>query len=185
MKRPILATLSLFIVATAAVHALPAPTVASTVATTAGLTLGQGTTLEKKTFSLQMPSTWKVDDKAEDYKPESYFTLASPLNSYVTFDISAPTPDLKAMMKNVLFALDGPAVETLSKSEFKQWGKYTGQGVHLKGKITGMFPGGVRVFATNTNGYSLLVTEFYFSDDLSDVQPGFELISKSFTLKQQ
>ena len=79
--------------------------------------------------------------------------------------------------------LDGPAITTLSKTKLEEWGSHKGQGYHLKGKIVGSFPGGVKIFVFSSKSYNVLVTEEYFADELRDVQGDFNYISEHFDLK--
>jgi hypothetical protein len=136
----------------------------------------------RPTFTLKYPSDWKIDSAAKDYNADNNFTLNSGGNSYVQFNISTKAGDLQKVLDNAVFNLDGLAITTLSKSPFTQWGAYSGLGLHLKGKILDSYPGGIRVFVFNTNSHNVMVVEFYYSNELSQVQGELDFISQSFKM---
>lgn len=136
----------------------------------------------RPTFTLKYPSDWKVDSAAKDYNADNNFTLDSAHNSYVQFNISVKAGDLQKVLDNAVFNLDGLAITTLSKSPFTQWGGYSGLGLHLKGKILDSYPGGIRVFVFNTNAHNVMIVEFYYSNELSEVQSELDFISQSFKM---
>ncbi|WP_309381697.1 hypothetical protein [Cerasicoccus frondis] len=144
-------------------------------------------TINRPAFSLSYPKEWTIASHQADYDPDKLFTIETGGASHIMIEIfdANSEMDLENTMRNVLIALDGTAVNTYSEAKFDTWGKYTGQGKHLKGKVMNLFPGGLRVFATVIPGKNkgLLVTEFYMSDDLPNALPGFELISQTLVFK--
>ena len=139
--------------------------------------------IDRTSFSLKYPSDWKEDTAAKDYKPDNNFTLNSAHNSYIQFNITTKSDDLKKVLDNAVFNLDGLAITTLSKSPLDQWGGYKGMGVHLKGKILDSYPGGIRVFTFNTAHYNVLVVEFYYSQELDPVLGEMDFIDQNFKMK--
>jgi hypothetical protein len=133
-------------------------------------------------FSLQYPDTWQPDKGAKDFDPNTNFTLVSPKNSYVQITISPKTSDPAKIVSETVKKLDGPAITTLTRTKIEEWGKHEGQGLHLKGKIVGSFPGGIKIFVFSSAHFNILVIEYYFSDELKDVQDDFDSISENFKM---
>lgn len=140
--------------------------------------------INNDTISLQHHADWELDSSADDYEPETRFTINSPYNSYVTIRIDQYKRTPESLIEDILYRLDGPAITTFSRSNFTQWGKHQGVGRHLKGKIMDMFPGGVRVFVTRPLNNTLIITEFYFSEELEDTAPGYMVISETLVMKK-
>lgn len=142
-------------------------------------------TIERSQFSLVYPAAWTIATDQPDYDPDSNFTIDTTGDSYIsieTFPGSADT-DYEQILDNLTDAFDGPLVTTYSRSYFTTWGPHEGSGLHLKGKIMNLFPGGCRFFVTVQNGLGVICTEYYFSEDIEQVIPGFELIAQSFQFK--
>jgi hypothetical protein len=140
--------------------------------------------IDLPTFALKYPATWKVDTTAQDYDASNNFTLNSPKNSYVQFRILDKTDSPLKILDDTERSLDGPAISSLTKTKIVEWGHYKGLGVDLKGKILDSFPGGIRIFVFSTKNYNVLVTEYYFTDELREVQNAIQLISNSFFVKE-
>jgi len=141
------------------------------------------TTLDRADFTLKYPSNWKEDQHARDYKPDSNFTLNSPKNSYVQFRIMDKTETPEKLLSIAVNSLDGPAINSLSKTRLTEWGIYKGEGVDMKGNILDSFPGGIIVFVFSTKNHNVLVEEYYFSDELRDILGDIRIISNSFQVK--
>jgi hypothetical protein len=139
--------------------------------------------IDRSGFTLKVPANWHEDTKAPDYKADTNFTLDSAKQSYMQFNIAPKAPDLDKALADATFNFDGLAITTLSKSPVDQWGHYQGKGVHLMGKILDTSPGGIKVFTFNTDKYNILVVEFYYSDELQDVQGEMKFISDNFVVK--
>jgi hypothetical protein len=142
-------------------------------------------TIDRTNFSLKYPSDWTEDTKAPDYKADSNFTLKSPdpKNTYVQFNIVDKSEDPDKVLKATLVSLDGPAITALSKSKITTWGQHQGAGMHLKGKILDSIPGGIKVFIFNSGNHNILVVEYYFSEELKDLQADLDFISNNFVMK--
>jgi hypothetical protein len=69
-----------------------------------------------------------------------------------------------------------------ARSSFATWGKYSGEGVLLRGKLLGLNPGSVRVFSHATEARSFVVVEQCYDEDMARAKPGFDLVEKSFEL---
>jgi hypothetical protein len=136
--------------------------------------------LDQPDFSLKYPATWKVDSTAHDYDPKSNFTLNSPKNSYVQFRIFDKSESPLKILNATVTSLDGPAISSVSQTKFREWGHFDGLGLDLKGKILDSFPGGIRIFVFSTKTHNILITEYYFTDELREMQSAIQLISNSF-----
>ena len=55
--------------------------------------------------------------------------------------------------------------------------------MHLKGKILDSIPGGIKVFIFNSDHHNILVVEYYFSEELKDLQADLDYISQNFVMK--
>jgi hypothetical protein len=140
--------------------------------------------VSRPNFSLEYPDTWKPDTGAKDFDANTNFTLVSPKNSYVQFTILPRTSDPAKIVSDTVKQLDGPAITTLAKTKIDAWGSHKGQGYHLKGKIVGSFPGGIKVFVFSSTRFNILIIEYYFSDELKDVQDDLDYISDNFKMSE-
>ncbi len=140
--------------------------------------------IDRPKFRLYYPVNWTIAKGDPDYNPDQLFVINSTADSYVRLEIMPELRDPKTLLASILRVMDGYAINTYSRSNMSEWGHIQGEGVHLKGKVMNMFPGGIRIFAGQDQGNTLVVTEFYFSEDMKQVFPGFALISESFTFKQ-
>lgn len=142
-------------------------------------------TLDRPAFVMQLPATWKIATHQSDYDPDKLFTIDTDGQSTITLEVydTVQGQDTDDLLFNAIYVLDGPLVDTYSRSNFGKWGNLAGNGTHLKGKVMSMFPGGARIFFYQHNGKGLMVTEIYYSEDLQDVMEGFELIGKTFQFK--
>jgi hypothetical protein len=146
---------------------------------------GDFKTIDRPNFSLKFPKAWVEDTTAPDYKADSNFTIKSPdpKNTYVQFNIVDKSEDPDKVLKATLVSLDGPAITALSKDKITEWGQFKGSGMHLKGKILDSIPGGIKVFIFNSDHHNVLVVEYYFSEELKDLQADLDYISQNFVMK--
>jgi hypothetical protein len=142
------------------------------------------TVIDRPDFSMEYPAAWREDTAAVDYNADNNFTLNSPKNSYIQFKISDETDDLSRLVNNTVKTVDGPAITTVSKENIYKWGPFPGEGVRLKGKILGSFPGGIVVFSFNKENHNVLIVEYYFSDELKDLLKDIQFISENFQFKK-
>lgn len=140
-------------------------------------------TIDRADFSLKYPSTWREDTHARDYKPDSNFTLYSPKNSYVQFRIFDKSSTPETLLSAAVKSLDGPAINSVTRTKLTEWGIYKGEGVDMRGNILDSFPGGIIVFVIPTKSHNILVEEYYFSDELRDILGDIRIISNSFLVK--
>jgi hypothetical protein len=146
---------------------------------------GDFKTIDRANFTLKYPTAWAEDTTAPDYKADSNFTIKSPdpKNTYVQFNIVDKSEDPEKVLKATMVSLDGPAITALSKDKITEWGQFKGSGMHLKGKILDSIPGGIKVFIFNSDHHNILVVEYYFSEELKDLQADLDYISQNFVMK--
>jgi hypothetical protein len=138
-------------------------------------------TIDRPAFQLQYPGNWRVDTKDEDYDPDRMFSVDSPGQSFAMFFISeAP---VEASIQGQVSAQTAKVMKDASQTPFTSWGGHTGKGVLLAGKQLGMTPGSVRIFAFREREMTYTVVESTYDDDRADVQPGFDLIARTFRVK--
>ncbi len=142
------------------------------------------TVVEHPVYTVAYPKTWQVAKDAEAGDKVITFMVGGS-DSYITIRLyeAGGGIDEHAMIASVLETLDGPLIETISRENFSTWGSYNGQGRHLKGMIAGFFPGGARIFTAVINEQGILITEVYYSEDLDEAMPGYDLVQQSFVLK--
>jgi hypothetical protein len=138
---------------------------------------------DRPSFSLEYPDAWKPDTGAKDFDPNTNFTLVSQKNSYIQITLLPKSSEAAKIVADTVKKLDGPAITTLTRTKLDEWGSHKGQGYHLKGKIVGSFPGGIKVFVFTSTHFNILIIEYYFSDELKDVQDDFQYISENFKMK--
>lgn len=133
-------------------------------------------------YSFKYPGNWKIDMDDPEQDLDHHVNVESPGSCMVMlFVFDLPTDPADNLQKQV-DALVPKLIATPSRTPFTAWGKYTGQGVILKGKILGINPGSIRVFSHATDKRSFIVAEQCYDEDMTDVKPGFSLLESSFEL---
>ena len=141
--------------------------------------------IDRKAFTLKYPTAWKEATDDPDYKADSHFSINGPdkKNSYVSFDIVDKTADPSKLLSSTIEGLDGSAVAAQSKTKLEAWGSIKCLGMDLKGKLLGTYTGGIRVFCFTSDHHSFVVTEWYWQEELKDLQPDLDCIRQNFVLK--
>ncbi len=146
--------------------------------------VGQPKSYVRPGFSFKYPANWKIDagEGEADADPNHHVSVESPgscLTMLFLFDIAvAPSSSIDAHVKAFVPKL----LAAPSRTPFTTWGKYTGEGVVLKGKLLGINEGSVRVFAYSNEKRSFVAVEQCYDEDMGQVKPGFDLVSSSFEL---
>ncbi len=142
-------------------------------------------TIDRTNFTLKYPAAWHEGTEDGDYKADTNFSIKGPekKETYVQFNIADKAADTQKLLDSFRADLDGPAITTLSSSKLTEWGDHKGIGIHLKGKILDVAPGGIKLFVFNSDKHNVLVIEYYFSSELKDLQADLDYISKNFTVK--
>jgi hypothetical protein len=145
--------------------------------------LGPPKTLSRPGFTFEHPSTWTVDDKDKHYDPDHLFTIDASVGAMVMFVIAdAELVPAKTLAINV--QAQSKRITNAVQTEFDRWGNYDGRGVVLRGKVVGLIPATVRLFAFNAEGRTVTVIEFYPDDEKKQLALGFQTIENSFRVLQ-
>ncbi len=139
-------------------------------------------TISRKTFKMQYPGNWKLDTKGEDYDPDHLVQVRSPGSSFMMIILYDSSTDPKDNLEGQIETFVPSLFKDPKRIPFKKWGRYSGEGVDLKGKVVlGIPQGGVRLFSHSSKSISFVVVEYY-DDDIAYVRPGFRLIESTFKL---
>jgi hypothetical protein len=139
--------------------------------------------LDRQTFRLQYPGNWKVDTAAADYNPDRNFSIDSPGTSFVMFIIASGELDPKLAVEAHVSQQTAKLMRDATRTPFERWGAYRGAGVLLTGKMLGLSPGTIRIFAFREGEQTVTVIESTSDDDRDKVAPGFALIERTFQVK--
>jgi hypothetical protein len=142
--------------------------------------VSQSRQLVRDAFRVDYPGNWQIDSADEDYDPDHLFSIDSPGSSFAMFLVldvpSEPATNVEEQVRQFSKLFNNSA-----ESRFTNWGKYSGEGVHLQGRIFGM-KSGVRIFSSSSSSRSIIVVQQCVDEDLADVEPGFDLIERTFEL---
>jgi hypothetical protein len=128
---------------------------------------------------------WKIDSTQEDYDMESLFSMHAPSgNGLVVVFVFNVSIDPKEHVDNQVKSLLAEVIKNGKVTPNNKWGKYTGEGAVITGKVEGIYSGEIKIFAktTDTKGF-LIVSQMLNSDKETD-ERGIELIEHSFILKE-
>ncbi len=131
-------------------------------------------------FSFRYPGNWKVDIEDEDHDADHFLTVESPGSCMTMLIVVDTALDPEDMVQNQVDAFVPKLLSSPARSPITTWGRYTGTGVLLKGKILSINPGAVRIFSHANEKRTFVAVEQCYDEDIKDVQPGLDLISSSF-----
>jgi hypothetical protein len=140
-------------------------------------------TVDRQAFQFDHPSNWKVDTKGTDYDPDHLFSVDSPGHSFVLFVVADGAISPKAASDAQVAAQTSKVIKGASQTPLTRWGAHTGEGTLLAGKQLGITPGTIRIFSFREHDQTYTVVESTFDEDRANVQPGFELIARTFRVK--
>lgn len=152
------------------------------VATEEPADVAQPRRIARPAFALQHPANWKVDTAMKDYSPDHYFVIESPGSTYTTFILFDMETDPAENIEDEVKA-QAKTIKNAVRTKFNRWGRYSGRGVELKGRVMGINKGGARIFSHSSKNKSFIVVEQYYDDDFAQAGPGLKLIESSFRLK--
>ena len=137
-------------------------------------------TIVREKFKLKYPSNWNINVEDKDYDPDGMFSIHSPGSAFVMFAFVAgettPEDSLRAQIRPFEKKMVHPTV-----SQFEKYGRYSGKGAIMKGRIMGMRTT-VKLFSFRQNDLEVMMTQYCLDEDMIRVQPGFRLIEGSFAL---
>lgn len=133
-------------------------------------------------FTFKYAGNWKIDVTDDDHDPDHFLSVESP-GSCLTMLLLLDTPlDPADNVQNQVDAFVPRLISSPARTKITSWGRYTGQGVLLKGKLLGINPGTVKIFSHATDKRSFVAVEQCYDEDMKDVKPGFDLLESSFEL---
>ena len=134
-------------------------------------------------FVVQYPGNWFVDDTDEDYDPDQYFRIASSWDDVVVDFIIADESQDCAQATSYYVEAYGERLAETGREEFDSWGQHAGVGIELVGDFEDSRYR-VRVFSMTTRTRSMTVVEFISLDEADRVEPGLDLIRRTFRLRK-
>lgn len=141
-------------------------------------------TISRAAFELDFPGNWKIDTADEDYDPDHLFSIDSPGSCFVQFLFFDTATDPKDNIDAQRQTFVPKLIKSPKETRVATWGSFRGDGILLEGKILAINDGSIRVFSHSSDDRSFTVVEMCFDEDLESVEPGFELVRKSFRLKR-
>jgi hypothetical protein len=149
------------------------------------LVFAQTTKIDRPGFTLEYPSSWTVDTKDPDYDPDALFSLDIDENNLMMFVIMDTKVDPKMLIDAQQSQLKERLMKkTESETPFTRWGAYTGNGLTMKGKLLGVFPGTIRIFSANHGELTLLVVSQCLDSDLKKWETAMKNVEQSFHFKE-
>lgn len=146
-------------------------------------TVATPTTVDRPSFVFQHAGNWRVDATDKDYDADHSFSVETPGQSFVMFQIAEGDLEPKAVVETHAALQMAKVIKQATRTSFTKWGAYTGEGALLTGKHLGLTPGTVRIFAFRVGERTYTVVESTYDDDRANVEPGFRLIERSFRVK--
>jgi len=140
--------------------------------------------IDRKTFSLSLPSGWTEDIKDDMYDPDSVVFFENSESCLCTVIIGKKSAG--ATVEKLFKAQKEAWLKKFTDSrtiDFSRWSGYDGKGVEIEGKIQGITRSRARVFGFEKNDNVCIISEFGTIDDLKTFASDFEQIQKTFKLK--
>ena len=140
--------------------------------------------IDRDSFYLEYPATWKVDTKSNEYEADSSFTIYAPgkLNN-IMFFLKHKAINSEQVMN--FFSDITLSVRKIKKPEFNSfnnWGNFSGMGRIIRGKSRGKEIM-VVIFIHSQKNHSFLVMEHYIEGHVEHLRKEFNTISTSFRFK--
>jgi len=158
--------------------------IAGLVKTEQKASVGSPITVERPAFRFQHAGNWKIDVADKDYDADHNFSVETPGQSFVMIQIADGILEPRAVVETHTELQTAKIVKQATRTPFTRWGAYTGEGVLLRGKLLGLMQGSVRIFSFRSGESTYTVVESTYDEDRASVSPGFELIERSFHVKQ-
>ena len=124
------------------------------------------------------PGNWKIDDDAEYFDSEFYFSIDTPGSNYVSFEVTLTRLSELDQVNDWIDYFE--KLFTINKKmNFDRWGDFEGTGMHIFGTYLGD-PVEARIFSFSSEEYCFTVAEFYDTAATPNVQPGYKQIEDTF-----
>jgi len=140
---------------------------------------------ERPGYALQFPGNWRVASEEEDFDPDAFFSIDSPGSSFVTIELIDEPVAVDEEVRQCVADYVPEWLARPDKETFTTWGAYRGLGLALTGTTVHGDEGGVRIFAHSGDNGAFVVVEVFYDEELGHVEPGFELIRRSFSIRMQ
>jgi hypothetical protein len=150
--------------------------------------VGRPKTVSQAGFEFQHPGNWEMDMTNADHDLGHYFYLSSPGGSFieVTYEENdvamADGPDGVATNLESKLEQYESYINAAEHTDFKTYGSLTGEGRTLKGREFGNKVS-VRVFSCARGESTLVIAEYVYEMDRKLLQPGLDLIERTFVMK--
>jgi len=132
-------------------------------------------------LSFQYPGNWKIDTTDPAYDPDKHFDINAPAGGKVIVHIFEPRVTPKQVVDAFVRDMKKLVVNE-EQTFFESWGSHQGYGVQLRGLLIG-FKGRIRCFGLRNSKATIIVVENRYDEDEVHNRDGYELISRTFKLK--
>ena len=144
--------------------------------------------LERKKFKMKYYSNWKLDASDPDFNIDRYFSIDPPSSKgTIIFVLYKTSINEKGAVDEAIEEIRELYMEDATVSNFKNWGKYKGQGSVLSGFITTdngeKEEAEYRVFAHSDYKCSFLIASSILKKFEQLDLPGLKLIESTFEIK--
>jgi len=146
--------------------------------------VNQAIAVDRPAFQFEYAGNWHIDTESKDYDPDHMFSIDSPGQSFLMVVVADGELSPHVAVEKQVEAHTKKVMKEATKTELTEWGAHAGEGVLLKGKHLGISPGTIRIFAFREQGTTYSVIESTYDDDRANVQPGFDLIARTFRVKE-
>ena len=140
--------------------------------------------INRKTFSLSLPTGWTENTHDNMYNPDSFVFFERGETGLFTVIIADKTTHTTA--QQILRGQESGWRNRLTNLKFTDvtsWGRYKGSGTDIEGDMQEVIRVRTRIFAFESAQYVCVVTESASVRDWNTLQSDFEEFRKSFRLK--
>jgi len=140
--------------------------------------------IDRKTFSLTLPSDWTENTHDEMYNAEFFVFFEKGETGLFTVIIGDKSTG--AIPEKVMRTQEAGWRNRLTNVKFTDlhsWSRYKGIGVEIEGLMQDVVRVRTRIFAFQTDRYACVITESASVHDWSSLESDFAQIRKSFRLK--
>lgn len=140
--------------------------------------------IDRKTFSMSLPSGWVEDTKDDMYDPDNFVMFENEESCvFVVFigkQSAGMTVEMVMERQKEAYA---KKITDLTTSTFNSWANYRGEGVELTGKIGGALKYQTRIFGFTNSDNVCAIIEAAIPADWKTYGGDYEAIRQSFKLK--
>jgi hypothetical protein len=137
-------------------------------------------THEGKGFRVRYPGNWHASPTPGT---PGKVSLETPGASSVEIEVHEAKCDPIEEVALRLATYGEHLVQGGERQELLTWGRYSGAGVVVTGKLGGLVPGAVTIFCASMGQRSFTVIALVHDEDRAQVEPGLRLVEESFELR--